>query len=597
MKKLIFLLFALMPCFGTTLYAQSVLVSLLEELSSNGNFKFGLVMRLQLDTSDFHATVTQVYATNMNSTTISVRIPPEVVYNNKSFRVTHIGDNAFSDENGGVIYNDHYYGYYERSNLVGITFPMSITHIGDNAFSGCWNLTEITFPDSLEYLGSGAFRNCRSIKEIIIPNSLRKIESSAFSGCSSLTEITFSDSLRKIDVHAFEYCSSVKEIILPDSLREINNRAFYGCSSLTKITLPDSLREIGERVFDNCSNLRTIYYGNPNPQSYSYDLFPDEVYKNATLYVPCGTSGIYKNKTPWYKFENIVEFAHLITFKADDPAHGSVEVLEEINCDNADYTLQATPAEGYEFTQWSDGNTDNPRQVTVTQDTAFTAEFVKLYTLSITYSPLDDYSVGGYASGNGTYRYGTDVTIRATPFDGYLFDRWSDGNTDNPRHVTLTQDTVFTPVFIHERCSLLLSGDHAAFLDGAGEYDCGSTVTISAYAGYGFRFDRWVRDVTAEDTVEFSTTENPYTFKLTSDMSFTAMFLPRSTATDDISLSGFSAVGAAGGIEIHRAVAPVEVYDIMGRKVYAGTDSWIALSQSGVYIVRHKEQTVKVVVR
>lgn len=398
-------------------------------------------------------------------------------------------------------------------------------------------------------------------------------------------------------MHAFEYCSSVKEIILPDSLREINNRAFYGCSSLTKITLPDSLREIGERVFDNCSNLRDIYYGNPNPQSYSYDFVPDEVYKNATLYVPCGTSGIYKNKTPWYKFENIVELAHLITVMADDTAHGSVEVLEELNCNDDNYTIKATPAEGYGFEQWNDGNTDNPRRVTVTQDTAFTAEFVKMYKLTITYSPLDDYSVGGYASGNGTYRYGSDVTIRATPFDGYLFDRWSDGNTDNPRHVTLTQDTVFTPVFIHERCSLLLSGDHAAFLDGAGEYDCGSTVTISAYAGYGFRFDRWVRDVTAEDTVEFSTTENPYTFKLTSDMSFTAMFLPRSTATDDISLSGFSAVGAAGGIEIHRAVAPVEVYDIMGRKVYAGTDSWIALSQSGVYIVRHKEQTVKVVVR
>jgi hypothetical protein len=37
--------------------------------------------------------------------------------------------------------------------------------------------------------------------------------------------------------------------------------------------------------------------------------------------------------------------------------------------------LTAVPNYGYHFTQWSDGNTDNPRTFVITQDIAFTAEF------------------------------------------------------------------------------------------------------------------------------------------------------------------------------------------------------------------------------
>ena len=37
--------------------------------------------------------------------------------------------------------------------------------------------------------------------------------------------------------------------------------------------------------------------------------------------------------------------------------------------------MTATANEGYEFTAWNDGNTENPRTVTVTSDTVFTAIF------------------------------------------------------------------------------------------------------------------------------------------------------------------------------------------------------------------------------
>ena len=43
-------------------------------------------------------------------------------------------------------------------------------------------------------------------------------------------------------------------------------------------------------------------------------------------------------------------------------------------------TLTATANEGYKFTQWSDGNTENPRTVTATADVTYTAEFTAIPT-------------------------------------------------------------------------------------------------------------------------------------------------------------------------------------------------------------------------
>lgn len=48
--------------------------------------------------------------------------------------------------------------------------------------------------------------------------------------------------------------------------------------------------------------------------------------------------------------------------------NSSAEYLDEV-------TLTAVPDYGYHFTQWSDGNTDNPRVFQITKDTTFTAEF------------------------------------------------------------------------------------------------------------------------------------------------------------------------------------------------------------------------------
>ena len=113
-------------------------------------------------------------------------------------------------------------------------------------------------------------------------------------------------------------------------------------------------------------------------------------------------------------------------------------------------TITATANSGYKFKEWNDGNTDNPRVITVMKDAIYTAHFeadVKQYRISV-YSHDNS---RGTVSGGGTYAEGSQVTITATANSGYKFKEWNDGNTDNPRVITVTKDAIYTAHFEVEK--------------------------------------------------------------------------------------------------------------------------------------------------
>ena len=56
-------------------------------------------------------------------------------------------------------------------------------------------------------------------------------------------------------------------------------------------------------------------------------------------------------------------------------------------------------------------------------------------------------SAMGSVSGSGTYSAGQQITISATANNGYRFTQWNDGNTDNPRTITVTEDATYTAMF------------------------------------------------------------------------------------------------------------------------------------------------------
>ncbi|MCQ2960383.1 MAG: hypothetical protein MJ198_09395 [Bacteroidales bacterium] len=121
---------------------------------------------------------------------------------------------------------------------------------------------------------------------------------------------------------------------------------------------------------------------------------------------------------------------------------------------NSIKNIIAVPESGYKFTGWNDGNNDNPRQITVTEESVYIAQFElndQEITDSTTFSILavsSDELLGTVLGTTGNIASGTKITLTAAvSYDGYHFTRWNDGNTDNPRQITVTEDKVYVAFF------------------------------------------------------------------------------------------------------------------------------------------------------
>ena len=187
-----------------------------------------------------------------------VTIPSSVSYNNITYNVTSIGEDAF----------------YKCSSLYTITIPESITSIGDYAFSNCKSLTSITIPNSVTSIGSGAFYNCSLITSISIPESVRSIGGSAFEGTGYYNDKSNweNGNVLYIDNCLMDANTSMSgEYTIKDGTRLLAGGAFYNCYKLTSITIPESVTSIGSRAFHLCTSLTSLVWNAINCEDLNYD--------------------------------------------------------------------------------------------------------------------------------------------------------------------------------------------------------------------------------------------------------------------------------------------------------------------------------------
>lgn len=116
---------------------------------------------------------------------------------------------------------------------------------------------------------------------------------------------------------------------------------------------------------------------------------------------------------------------------------------------SADYgttiTISAKAKDGYYFTGWSDGDKNPSRNITVSGKMTFTANFAPIQ-YTITAKPEKDSY--GYTEGTCKADYNSTVVIKAFANTGYMFQKWSDGNTSPTRSVTVKGNATYTAKYI-----------------------------------------------------------------------------------------------------------------------------------------------------
>jgi len=193
--------------------------------------------------------------------------------------------------------------------------------------------------------------------------------------------------------------------------------------------------------------------------------------------------------------------------------------------------ITAIPDEHYHFVSWNDGTIDNPRKVIVASDTMFTALF-EIDQCSIM---VNCDSTRGTAIGSGKYNYGSNAQISVSPTQGYGFRNWYDGNTDNPRTIQVTSDSVFTALLLPEYIVNISCNQVQGSVSGGGKYLDGDTATIKATPNTHYHFESW----------SDGNTENPRTIRILQDTSLSAIF---SINTYTLSVTYDSTMGTIVGM-------------------------------------------------
>ena len=236
----------------------------------------------------------------------------------------------------------------------------NLTSIGKKAFYGCEAFTSAAISEKVTYIGPGAYGNCpvltqftvsannpnyRVLDQIIFTkdtsmvvaypagktntsfkvtkNYIKKIYPYAFSGASRLKSLEL-HMIDEIGDNAFEFCTGLTELRLSQYVTKVGESAFKDCINLQSITIPQNVTSIGDKAFDGMPVAVRCQVEWPTPLAIAEGTFSNFEKENVSLpgilFVPEGTSELYKNAPGWDFFTVVSESsmedydASIITF-------------------------------------------------------------------------------------------------------------------------------------------------------------------------------------------------------------------------------------------------------------------------------------------
>ena len=208
---------------------------------------------------------------------------------------------------------------------------------------------------------------------------------------------------------------------------------------------------------------------------------------------------------------------------------------------------------------------------------------------------------GGSVSGGGTYHYGETVTLTAISNEGYYFQEWTENGVvisrDSEYTFGLNGDRVITANFsVSSNNEYLISATSNnsgwGTVSGAGVYNLGETVTLTAIPFGTNTFDNWT-----ENGIWVSSNKD-YSFVVNGNRNLVANFRYKGTGIEEESATEISVIVRDRMLSIIGAEEnkEIKVFNGLGQIIYQGFNQNIRVYRAGVYIVIVENKKIKVIV-
>lgn len=541
--------------------------------------------------------------------------------------VTGIGEEAFAECWGDfqtVYLPDGLqkigYGAFRNSTLKSIEIPESVTSLGYSMFLKCPELEEVVINAQITSLEEHSFVDCSNLRTVVLPPTLRIIQDYVFGGCSSLQSIDIPDGVQEIGNSAFGGCG-LTSVIIPNSVRTLGTWCFScdltsvvigtglseipdGCfagSGLTSVTLPDNVTSLGEEAFARCASLAEVNIGKGLKQIKD-KCFAESGLKSVSL--PSNVTSI-----------GVEAFANCASLATVDFGSGIREIPE--NCFRSSGLTEITlPESVTNVREWAFAGCVSLRSLTVCGPKTFDESAFNIYKTTTDYINvyIDDladwcerstfanqYSCPFVAGGNegklsSLYLNGELVENLVIP-DGVV--RVSDYSFYNCGSIK----TVVVPD------GVMAIGEYAFYCPEMTKVTLGNTVSIigisAFYSGNLTEFICYNPVPPANSGLNYYDDFTVYVpagsvdaYKNSEAWRYFNIKPIGEGGVEEIGGDGVSVSVVDGRIVVSGADDDdvVEVYDLSGRRVYAGVAAEIPLTDGGVYVVKVAGQAFKMAI-
>ena len=298
------------------------------------------------------------------------------------------------------------YAFYGCTGLTSLFLPEGVITIGQAAFSGCIGITTATLPSTLTTLNGTSFYNCTSLQTIVCNAAVPPSATGTTFGnvpatcvvevpCTSEFAYTNAAQWSSFVIVVSGSCTVALTVSSNDAARgtvtgggnyQLGVNAtiaalpadgyFFGCWNDGDTNNPRIVNLLADTAFtawffairtDTLTVVDTLTVTDTVHDTIRMTVtYVDTIYVHDTLY------DIIRDTLTVVVRDTVLPTFFRLQVQA---TQGGVGVGSAVVPAGTQMEVCALPLEGYSFTSWDDGSTDNPRQVTVTGNITMTASF------------------------------------------------------------------------------------------------------------------------------------------------------------------------------------------------------------------------------